>query len=128
LRVNHTRGFEKWKLNNELMLLKPNIKYLSHIKIDVSEQHASLAYRNFIMTCRSAATRKAYVRCLDHFMKYLKIDTYDKLLDKDPKIIQMNICDFILFMRKDHSYAMVSLYVGAINKFYAIIIHKDHKR
>ncbi|MFZ0345724.1 MAG: hypothetical protein WAL24_11260 [Nitrososphaeraceae archaeon] len=86
----------------------------------MSEQLSSLAYRNFTMTCRSAATRKAYVRCLDHFMKYLKIDTYDKLLDKDPKIIQMDICDFISFMRKDRSYAMVSLYVAAINKFYAI--------
>jgi Rad51 len=75
------------------------------------------------MTCRSSATRKAYVRCLDHFMKYLKIDTYDKLLDKDPKIIQMNICDFILFMRKNRSYAMVSLYVGAINKFYAMNVY-----
>ena len=55
------------------------------------EQLSSLAYRNFTMTCRSTATRKAYVRCLDHFMKYLKIDTYDKLLDKDPKIIQMEV-------------------------------------
>jgi hypothetical protein len=50
--------------------------------LDVS-QLSSLAYRNFIMTYHSAATRKAYVRCLDHFMKYLKIDTYDKLLDRD---------------------------------------------
>jgi hypothetical protein len=60
---------------------------------------------------------------LDHFMKYLKIDTYDKPLDKDPKIIQMDICDFILFMRKNRSYAMVSLYVGAINKFYAMNVY-----
>jgi integrase len=53
-------------------------------------------------------------------MNYLKIDTYSKLLDKDPKIIHMDICDFISFMRKDRSYAMVSLYVAAINKFYAM--------
>ena len=66
-----------------------------------------------LLTCRSAATRKAYVRCLDHFMNYLKIDTYSKLLDKDPKIIHMDICDFISFMREDRSYAMVSLYVAA---------------
>ena len=83
------------------MLLKPNIKYLSNKNIDMSEQLSSLAYRNFTMTCRTAATCMAYVRYLDQFMKYLKIDTYDKLLDKDAKIIQRDICDFILFMRRD---------------------------
>ena len=29
------------------------------------------------------------------FMKFLKIDNWDRLLELDPKIIQRNICDYI---------------------------------
>jgi hypothetical protein len=31
-------------------------------------------------------------------MKFLKVDNWDKLLESDPKIIQRNICDYIMFM------------------------------
>jgi hypothetical protein len=54
-------------------------------------------------------------------MEYLRIprDNYDKLLDKDPKLIQMDITDFIKYLRsKNLSYATISSYVSAINKFY----------
>lgn len=55
-------------------------------------------------------------------MDYLKIDRhqYQKLLEKDPKLIQMDICDFILYLKKDRSSSAISVYVGAINKFYAM--------
>jgi integrase len=83
---------------------------------------ASLAYRNFIDTCRSQATRKVYVKALRYFMGYLRLplQAYDKLLDKDPKSIQMDICDFISYLRKEHSSATVTLYVAALNKFFAM--------
>lgn len=32
----------------------------------------------------------------------------------------MDICDFILYLKKDRSSAAISVYVGAINKFYAM--------
>jgi integrase len=82
-----------------------------------------LAYRNFVQTCRSPATRKVYLFSLHSFMDYLGIarDQYDKLLDKDPKIIEMHICDYISFLRgKNLSYAVISLYVAALNKFYSM--------
>jgi hypothetical protein len=62
----------------------------------------SLAYHNFVDTCRSQATRRVYVKALHYFMGYLRLSlqAYDKLLDKDPKFIQMDICDFITFMKK----------------------------
>jgi hypothetical protein len=62
----------------------------------------SLAYHNFVDTCRSQATRRVYVKALRYFMGYLRLSlqAYDKLLDKDPKFIQMDICDFITFMKK----------------------------
>jgi integrase len=55
-------------------------------------------------------------------MGYLRLppEAYDKLLDKDPKSIQMDICDFITFMKKGHSSATVTLYVAALNKFFAM--------
>jgi integrase len=55
-------------------------------------------------------------------MGYLRLppQAYDKLLDKDPKSIQIDICDFITFMRKGHSSATVTLYVAALNKFFAM--------
>ena len=80
-----------------------------------------LAYRNFVETCKSPITRKSYLMSLYHFMDYLKIghDQYDKLLNKDPKIVQNDVCDFIMFMRKEgSSSAAVSLYVAALCKFY----------
>jgi hypothetical protein len=55
-------------------------------------------------------------------MQYLglKVNDYDKLLDKDVKLIQMDICDFITHLKVDHSAACVSAYVAAINKFYTM--------
>jgi hypothetical protein len=46
----------------------------------------SLAYRNFVDTCRSEATRRVYIKALHYFMGYLRLplQAYDKLLDKDP--------------------------------------------
>ena len=88
----------------------------------ISTSNSTLAFRNFVNTCRSPATRSVYVKALHYFMDYLKIDRhqYQKLLEKDPKLIQMDICDFILYLKKDRSYAAISVYVGAINKFYAM--------
>jgi hypothetical protein len=87
-----------------------------------SKTDPSLAYRNFVDTCRSEATRTVYIKALRYFMGYLRLplQAYDKLLDKDPKSIQMDICDFITFLRKEHSSATVTLYVAALNEFFAM--------
>jgi hypothetical protein len=57
-------------------------------------------------------------------MKYIGLSNttndYDKLLDKDAKLIQMDICDFITHLKVNHSAACVSAYVAAINKFYSM--------
>jgi hypothetical protein len=59
---------------------------------------SSYAYHLFINTCRIPVTRKQYIKGLRYFMTYLglPLDAYDKLLDKDPKHIQMNVCDFVV--------------------------------
>jgi site-specific recombinase XerD len=79
--------------------------------------------RCFVDTCRSPATRDIYIRALSFFMSYLKLPsgTYDKLLDKDPKLIQMDICDFITHLRRrGNSSATVATYTAALNRFYVI--------
>jgi integrase len=56
-------------------------------------------------------------------MDYLGLPTrdYDKLLQKDVKLIQMDISDFIIYLRKKgNAAASVSLYIAAINKFYTM--------
>jgi hypothetical protein len=82
----------------------------------------TLAFRQFIETCKSPATRDTYIRALGSFMKFLKLGSneYDRLLDKDVKIIQMDICDWIIYFKKDHSSASVSTYLAAIAKFYSM--------
>ena len=51
----------------------------------------------------------------------LPLDAYDRLLNKDVKTIQMNVCDFVVYLRKKGlSSASVSAYVATVNKFYAM--------
>jgi integrase len=56
-------------------------------------------------------------------MNYLKIPrgSYDRLLDRDPKLILMDICDFITYQRnRGGSSATVSTYVAGINKIFVV--------
>jgi integrase len=83
---------------------------------------SSRAYRNLIDTCRSPSTHRLYTKGLRYFMNYLRLPNsydYDKLLEKDPKLIQMDICDFITHYRKSgRSPATITGYVAALRKFY----------
>jgi site-specific recombinase XerD len=82
-------------------------------------QVSSRSYHNFINTCRSPVTRKHYVRSLQYFMSFMKIDDCDKLVDLDPKLIQVNICDYIVFMRsRNLAPQSIAAYVSAIRKFF----------
>ena len=66
---------------------------------------SDLAYRTFVDTCRSPATRTSYVKALRYFMSYLRLppDRYDKLLEPPTGIIQENIVDYIKYVKRDHS-------------------------
>lgn len=87
-----------------------------------TEEMKSLAKYNFVSTCRSEATKETYLRGMNYFMDFVKVDRekYDKLLEKDPKIIQMDICRFITEFRDKIAPATLSTYVAAIRKFYAM--------
>jgi hypothetical protein len=51
------------------------------LKRSESENKSQLAYRYFVDTCRSEATRETYITALHSFMDYLKLplDAYDRL-------------------------------------------------
>jgi len=57
-------------------------------------------------------------------MSYLRLapEAYDKLLEQDLKTAQMNICDYISYLRKQKTAAhkSVRVYVAAIRKFYSM--------
>ena len=57
-------------------------------------------------------------------MRYLRLDDndYGKLLDKDTKMIQMDICDFIAYYKsqRQNNSASILCYIAAINKFYSM--------
>jgi integrase len=56
-------------------------------------------------------------------MKYLRVETedYDLLVKKDPAHIQMDLCQWISFLRqKGKSSSTISTWVAAINKFYTM--------
>jgi site-specific recombinase XerD len=84
---------------------------------------SSSAYRNFIHSLRSPKTRLEYLRSLRYYMDWLKMDVdndYDKLLQKDPKLIASDIIDFIIYL-KDHKKlapASVSSHIAALRHFY----------
>jgi site-specific recombinase XerD len=89
----------------------------------VTEQVSLLAKRSFVESCRSPATRRHYIKAVKYFMRYLNLPSgsYDKLIEKDPKLIQMDICDFISYLKeRKNSSATISLYLAAIAKFYTM--------
>jgi integrase len=88
---------------------------------------SSIAYRNFIHSLKSPKTRADYLRSLGYYMSFLKVklqeernDSYEKLLQQDPKIIASDIIDFIIHLKdqKKVSPATVNSYVAAIRHFY----------
>jgi site-specific recombinase XerD len=87
----------------------------------VQTSEESRAKRNFINAIRSIATKRAYERGLNRFMKFLGIEkyNYDKLLEYDSKAIESHIIDYIIFIKDSGlSYTRASIDSAAIRKFY----------
>jgi hypothetical protein len=74
------------------------------------QEQTSLAKYNFLSICKSPATQETYFNANHYYMDFLKIGHEDlgKLLDKDPKLIQMDICRFVKELSKNHSSATIS--------------------
>jgi hypothetical protein len=66
------------------------------------QEQTSLAKYNFLSICKSPATQETYFNANHYYMDFLKIGHEDlgKLLDKDPKLIQMDICRFVRVIKE----------------------------
>jgi integrase len=78
------------------------------------------AYRNFIYSIKSKATKTAYLKALKQFMQYRKVTTVEELLRGEPRLIQSFVIEWIIDLkeRRNLSYSSVSLYSGALRHFY----------
>jgi site-specific recombinase XerD len=80
----------------------------------------SEAYKNFINSLDSGATRRCYHRSLEYFMTFLKAENYESLLKIDITKLEALIRDYMVHMRYDKnlSPATVSLRIAALVHFF----------
>ena len=82
----------------------------------------SNAYKNFINTVDSDATKRSYRYTFTKFMEFCGLDDYEKMLQIEPKKLDGLISDYITHMKVDKklSYNTVSLYVASVSHFYSM--------
>jgi len=56
----------------------------------------------FEQSLTSEITRSNYLGRLDAFMKFLEIENYDHLIKTDPKTLQINVEDYVIYLKKKH--------------------------
>jgi integrase len=88
--------------------------------VSQSTQFIGPAYRNFIETVHSPFTRVVYKNSLRIYMQYRKIDDCNQLLEGDPKILQQQLIDYIIYLREECKLIATTINsrMAAIKKFY----------
>jgi hypothetical protein len=78
------------------------------------------AYRNFVESLASEATKMYYVSWLRQFMVYCKFDRAEQLLEEDAKVIQPRIIDYLIHTRSTKKISPKTLrgYVATLHHFY----------
>jgi integrase len=79
------------------------------------------SYSNFVNALRSPITRKVYDNILKRFMEFCNVGHPDELLQKDPRMIQATIIDWITSLRnppRSLSHASLNINKSAILTFY----------
>jgi integrase len=79
------------------------------------------SYTNFVNALRSPITRKVYDNILKRFMEFCNVGHPDELLQKDPRMIQATIIDWITSLRyppRSLSHASLNIHKSAILTFY----------
>lgn len=81
----------------------------------------SEAYKNFINSLDSEASRSSYKRSFPQFMRFCKIDSYEEMLQIQPtKKLEGLIRDYLIHLREDRKLvpASIAAYSAAIAHFY----------
>ena len=79
------------------------------------------AYKNFISSLDSEASRRTYRQAFPHFMRFCKIDSYEEMLNIQPaKKLEGIIRDYIIYLREDRkvSPSTIMSYTSCIAHFY----------
>jgi hypothetical protein len=86
------------------------------------------AYRNFVCSARSVATKNSYTKALRLYMKFKGLTDCEELLKGEPKLIQSNIIEWLIHLKEvqNLSYASISLYCTALHHFYSILFYYFH--
>ena len=79
-------------------------------------------YRNFIYSIKTRATRENYLKFLQYYMKFLDIKNLRELIEKPQKIIESDIKEYLVYLRKERkiSYVTANMYLVPIRKFYYV--------
>ena len=79
-------------------------------------------YTNFIYSIKTRATRENYLKFLQYYMKFLDIKNLRELIEKPQKIIESDIKEYLVYLRKERkiSYVTANMYLVPIRKFYYV--------
>jgi hypothetical protein len=71
-------------------------------------------YRNFVNAVRAEQTRNKYVYALKKFMLYTKCEDLDRLVKTEPRLVEAQIIDWIVYLRQEQklSHGIVNLYMS----------------
>jgi hypothetical protein len=77
-------------------------------------------YRNFIHSIFSPYSRSMYIHILKNYMAYRMVSNIDDLLNKDPKLLQSHIIDYLIDLKTTRNLSPKSrrLYASALRHFY----------
>src|SRR5919106_4463189 len=82
-------------------------------------QQKESAYRLFIESFASPASRIVYQNNLKLFAQYRKVQTFEDLLKGDPRLLQSQIIDYIVHLKeKGLSGYSINTRINSIKKFY----------
>jgi site-specific recombinase XerD len=78
------------------------------------------SYRNFIQTVHSPFTWIVYKNSLSLYLRYLNISDCETLLQQDPKLIQSQLIEYVIYMKEELKLSRNSIYsrLSAVEKFY----------
>jgi integrase len=85
-----------------------------------------LLVKNFLFSIKSEATKRLYTYCLNRYMRYYHFDNVEDLTsgssNMEPRIIEANIIQYIVWLSQDQKLSSVSVnvYLAAIIHFYAM--------
>ena len=103
-----------------LILVSCSSYYLKEMSTELEYIDQSEAYKNFINSIDSDATKKNYHYFFSYFMHFCKIDNYDNMLKIELSRLEGLIRDYIIYLKTDKKLApgSTSAYLSPISHFY----------